>query len=463
MSSLSAVAFGLVLYCIGLASQNSDLLTDTHKIKITGLASGLACSLPVWFAFLRGGVHNLFGITREAAWRIHIVLGWIAILIGGGHGFYIMGSSVEWTSSTYWILGFLGWLLMLIGALPSDLYILKLMRYDVFKLVHYLSLIGYFLVIFHMADHAVKMMSTETWIVFVLNIAAAILLILQKVVLKAKGCKATVQSVEVSNETCGQHIFLQLDVPGYSFQAGQWGHLVVPSAGIVPHPFTIIPLPDSPNGVQFFIKVTGKFTQNLAKAFAKGAQAAPKIMLEGPYGIPAVPEPAATGAVVFVVGGVGVTPVLSLAAAAVAAHGVDNVYLYWSCRSLALIGRCASALLCVSQSKRSVSFTGPQTDEPLPLDATAGKLDLAGFIDTTAKGLSSVSITRATLFCCGPPGLCDAAVTAALKKASAINWHVHVEEFAFLPSLKSLDKGSSQYNKGIVPPANVGKIADSPK
>jgi len=451
--SIAMIAVALAAYCIALTSQNTDQLTSTHKIKILGLASGLSSCLPVWWAFLRGGIHNLFGVSREAAWKIHVAFGYVAIIFGLVHGGSVsFAEGVSATDRVWWTLGLIGWVLMLLGVLPADVYMFcpKFMRYDTFKLWHYLSLLGFILSVLHMADHALATGSADSWIVFLLNASAVVFLMLQKIFLKAKGCQATVRSVEVSDEASGKHIFLKLGVQNFSFQAGQWGHLVVPSLTLVPHPFTIVPSDD--NGVQFFMKVSGKFTEKLAQACSRGTDAAPKIVLEGPYGIPALPEPQ-TNAAVFVVGGVGVTPALSLARRACEAYG-DNVFLYWSCRSHALLVRCENFLECVNPSRRCVCFTGSATAEALPLGAKTGRTDLAAWITSTAQALSSAQVTKATLFCCGPKGLCTIAVNAAVRSSSSVQWRVHVEEFSFLPSV--CPPTSSRRLK-LVEPVGIGK------
>merc|ERR1712129_93245 len=92
--------------------------------------------------------------------------------------------------------------------------------------------------------------------------------------------------------------------------------------------------------VQFFIKVSGQFTANLAAACKPGG-GYPSIRLEGPYGTPPLPAPWAS-AMVFVIGGVGITPALSLLPKA--CKSIKMTPLYWALRSTKLLERCRPLL-----------------------------------------------------------------------------------------------------------------------
>merc|ERR1711870_32343 len=93
-------------------------------------------------------------------------------------------------------------------------------------------------------------------------------------------------------------------------------------------------------------------TSRLANACALGIKGAPAMWLQGPFGKPPLPGPLPRStvlpsneidAVVFVLGGVGVTPALSLVAEFSKICG-DEVRVYWNLRSMELLNRCAPLL-----------------------------------------------------------------------------------------------------------------------
>merc|ERR1711988_28824 len=115
------------------------------------------------------------------------------------------------------------------------------------------------------------------------------------------------------------------------------------------------------------MKVSGKFTRKLSDACMR--EAMPALELQGPCGHPALPAKD-VGAAVFVLGGVGVTPALSLVAEARRVYG-DRVRVYWNVRSKALLHQCAPflephlkpELQCIRLTKSPVSPTEPTNKE----------------------------------------------------------------------------------------------------
>lgn len=402
-----------------------------NSYKSTGIAAGLGTALTLVWSFFKLGAHDVLQMTREAAWRIHAVIGMLTLVVGIVHGVFAF-IQVERQVFTEWhfLLGFIGLILMIFGVLPAHL-----VHYDKFKLIHFMSFWGYLLCFIHMIGHAVYLQSVAAIAVAGANGLALLLFFVQKIWVKATAGKVETKSLELVDETGGQHLFLNMHVPNFSFKAGQWGHLTVPSLGSVPHPFTLVP-GDGDSNVRIFMKINRSgFTAKLAKACAGGT--APPMKLEGPHGLPCVPAKGMQRTV-FVFGGVGITPGLSLAKAASDISG-RKVALYWSLRSLELLKRAAPLLephLELSQSCVQLNGSGTQeggTD--LPLQAKYDLKDLYQWLDNVGQVYVKEGVSNAMVFVCGPPGLADAAKAAAKKSAGGIHWHVHVEEFLFLPSL----------------------------
>lgn len=91
------------------------------------------------------------------------------------------------------------------------------------------------------------------------------------------------------DQALGQFVFLKLDVPGMS----------------EPHPFTIASAPENPN-LEFFVRHLGDWTARLPETDLVGS----RVLVEGPYG---TFEPVGHNdqPVVWIAGGVGITPFLA--------------------------------------------------------------------------------------------------------------------------------------------------------
>lgn len=420
-----------------------------HVVFISGKVAGVALSLPFVWAFFRLGVHNAACMSREAAWRVHIMLGDIALLFGTLHGIFSfaeLGTAVF--DNGFWVLGLVGLVLMLLGVSPALPTVLGKLHYDRFKLLHFVSMWGYLFAIVHMIEHAVVRETIRVWAVTFLNIAALLAFLVQKFIVKCKARPAKVLEAELLSEVSGgQHVLLKLKVLGYRFQPGQWCHLSIPKLSPVPHPFTIVPGSDE-DELRLMVKASGKFTKSLADVCASNALIGEQqqIKLEGPYGSP--PSMFGWHSVIFVLGGVGVTPGLSLVKHAV--DGGGKVRVFWSVRSLGLLNACAPLLEPYLKDSGShhirLSAGAPVVSAEdgealkLPLGAQTGKADLRGWISSIAADIPNAGRSEhVLLFVCGPDSLAKAVASASREQTIGwICWHLHVEEFRFLPPKPSL-------------------------
>jgi len=432
-----AVVIGLVAYAIVLAAGKKN----TEVMFVLGQATGIALSLPLWWSFFRCGVHAVMGMSREAAWRIHIALGDVLLIFGTAHGISSLLTLSADTVFKDYTAGPVGLILMYLGVLPAALASSKLITYDSWKLLHFASFFGYISAFIHVLGFAVKFESTHMILLAIVNGLALALFVVQKVVAKITARSKTIRSADVVEEDCGWHVFLCLDAPGFSFAPGQWGLIkqnsILGGLFTVAHPFTIVPGRSNSEEVQFFIKVSGKFTANLAAACKSGT--CPSISLEGPYGTPPLPAPWAS-AVVFVVGGVGITPALSLLPEA-CKSSINLTPIYWALRSRKLLERCSPlledymngdpSLNCIRLNDLSVR-SGP-SGGLLPLGAKHGSVDVGGWLRATESNLSAAGVQSVLLFVCGPASLASAAQRAISCCNSKVTWHLHVEQFLFLP------------------------------
>lgn len=446
-----AVVIGLVAYVGGLAGGKSG----SEVMFVLGQAAGIALSLPLWWAFFRGGVHAFMGMSREAAWRIHIALGDVLLIFGTAHGIASLSALPADVVFDKFKAGPVGLILMYLGVLPAVFASTKLITYDSWKLLHFASLLGYIFAFRHVLGFAIEMKTARTIFLAIVNGLALALYVVQKVVAKTTAKSTTVLSADVEDE----YLFLRLDAPGFNFTPGQWGLIsqrsMLGRLFTVAHPFTIVPGRSDSEEVQFFIKVSGKFTANLAAACKPGGY--PSIRLEGPYGTPPLPAPGAS-AMVFVIGGVGITPALSLLPKA--CKSMKMTPLYWALRSKTLLERCRPLLEdCINQdpSGNCIRLTDPSVrsgpgGRGLPLGAVSGSRDVGEWLHATADNLAAAGALSVLLFVCGPASLASA-VQRAIPGNSKVVWQLHIEQFLFLPNPPKM--GSSKPKR--VEPTLVGR------
>lgn len=436
---IMAVGFLTGAALLALLFVTRDPLTDApiflvdNSVAWTGLAAAAAAFSTIAWSFYRG-LHGPLKVTRQAAWKLHIFfgvtfLGFATVhpILAYADGFTITDGPAVGDPNTIgsfqiwqYKVGLVALLLLWAGVLGAP----SLARYDSWKLLHYLSLVGYMLSILHFY--------TVAWV----SIPSVILLglyLLQKwyVTLQARLRAVEVLSAEILAEDCGKHLVLTLHVPGFEYRPGQWCRIHAPgNVSSVAHPFTIVPSGERWQ-VRFFIKVTGNFTQRLA-IYTKSPGC--RLRLEGPYGEPAVPN-ILNIPTVFVLGGVGVTPALSLAAEAKRTTGVKPP-VFWSLRCKKLLDRCAPMLEDVIDMQHSQVLVPTSRAEILELNARSHGDNIATWMANVASYFRSIGHTHVQLFVCGPPGLAADAEAATRKEANSISWDVHVEQFRFLPEIQ---------------------------
>lgn len=442
----------------------SNVRTEEYLRYSDAIGIVAACFMmtPMVWSFWRFGVDHAFAVSREAGWKIHAALGIVAMCFGLVHG--IMNIIGDRLNSG--ILGLVGLSLLLVAATAGGLHVFipGFVSYDIFKLVHMLNFIGYAVLCRHVTKQTteiskLKYPSTKElvpilmWTVLGLSVA-------QKIWTEFWYTSTTMISSTVCEGSEG-YVFLHLRTKSaYKWMPGQWGHLALGYLG-VSHPFTIVPAPKNAGSceLQFFIKATGPMTQNLKSV----SSSAPIIRLKGPYGIPPLPNGdfGQLDAVCFILGGVGVTPALSMAKATLDAG--KQVRVYWSLRSPALLERSASFFEVLPHDDLYIwidpRFRG---HGELPLKAHgAVKVSISDWISQQALSLNKDMHQRVGVFVCGPRAMAKDAESAINQSNNGLDWHLHVEEFRFLPGSRAIPKWKlSASDQSRVQPENIGITSD---
>ena len=207
---------------------------------------------------------------------------------------------------------------------------------------------------------------------------------------------------------------------GMRFQAGQFAWLTVGRSPLrlTEHPFSISSSAEDHDRVELTIKALGDFTSTVGDL-----EPGTRVYLDGPYGVFSYERNEAAG-FVFVAGGIGITPILSML------------------RTLADRGdRRPVVLLYANSDADSIAFAAE-------LDVLAGRLDLhlvhvlespppgwvgaSGFVDADllARHLPEHP-ERFEHFVCGPAPLMDA-VTEAIHGLGVPDERIHTERFDFI-------------------------------
>eukprot|EP00929_Paragymnodinium_shiwhaense_P122217 TRINITY_DN9482_c0_g1_i5.p1 TRINITY_DN9482_c0_g1~~TRINITY_DN9482_c0_g1_i5.p1 ORF type:complete len:625 (+),score=82.37 TRINITY_DN9482_c0_g1_i5:197-2071(+) len=446
---MAAVWVGVIGCAVVLALNGEAAIGSTASwADATGYATATALLLAVLWSFYKAGIHSALCITRESAWRFHVALGDLFLIAGTIHG-VLATNKVGMTTilaEGHFLLGLLAVVVSWLSVIPIFMHIFfpTLVPYKAVKILHFAAVLGHLMALLHMVGNFGDRENARNAIVLFLHVAALLAFIVQKILAKMTMSKnaATIQQATVADEPDGQHLFMTISAPGLKFESGQWVLLSAPSISKVPHPFTIVPGGKYEGSVQIFAKVSGSFTSDLAKACSSGSK--PAIGLEGPYGRPADVKGAPT---IFVVGGVGVTPVLSLLP--YAHDSSQRVGLFWPSRSLALLRNADHLIKAVLDYQpaefKCVSYTGVGTSdaEDLPLGAARGRQDLNEYLVRVSKTLRNEGYMRANLFLCGPTEMMNAARKAAKQnQTGGFFWEIHQEVFNFLPLPPRMPKTS---------------------
>ncbi len=197
--------------------------------------------------------------------------------------------------------------------------------------------------------------------------------------------------------------------------AGQFAYLSVDLPGLrEPHPFTIAGNRDGE--VEFDVKAVGDWTQGLA-AVTAGSEA----RLHGPFGAFTMAEIGSVSPLLFLAGGIGITPLLAMVRELAATDSQRRVRLIWSVR------------------EEQDAFARDELDE---LAGRLPNLSITvwvshgpggrGWLDAAALGtlLEGTDLARTEAFLCGPPPFMDA-MARNLGGLGLPKAQVHRERFGF--------------------------------
>lgn len=196
----------------------------------------------------------------------------------------------------------------------------------------------------------------------------------------------------------------------FPFEPGQFAFVTIDAAGFrEAHPFTISSGANE-GELRFTMKVLGDYTRRVRDALSAGADVA----VEGPYG--RFNPLRGSDKQVWVAGGIGITPFLSVLRTMTPGHG-KTVRLYYCVRT-------ASEALFFSELQARAAEAGGVTITLFSSDAGA-RIDA----DAIGAGVGE-TLTDWSYYLCGPKPMV-AAVSEGLARRGVSARRIHNEEFEF--------------------------------
>ena len=206
---------------------------------------------------------------------------------------------------------------------------------------------------------------------------------------------------------------------GISFHAGQFAWLKIGSSCFVfeEHPFTIASTAESPRRKQFTIKALGDFSELL-----RGLRPGRRVYLDGPYGQMTIDGLEKSWGFMFIAGGIGVAPMLSMLRT-LADRGDNRAHvLLLGARSLDDVILRAEIDKLRERLELKVVYT---LQEPPPAwSGESGRIDGA-MLDRWMPGHGR---NQFDYFLCGPP-MMVASVGGELRERGIATRRIHTERF----------------------------------
>lgn len=300
------------------------------------------------------------------------------------------------------------------------------LEYGLWRFLHIvLAMIGFMAAIAHILGvgyYTQAPLTRALWLSMTLSWVALILWV--RLIRPALQKRRPYRVSEVRQET-NEAWTLVLEPDGHpglqGFQAGQFAWLTLRASpfAIKEHPFSLSSAPHQLPIVEMTIRELGDFTGTIS-SIEKGQRA----YLEGPFGIFSHQRLPAAPGFVFIVGGVGVTPVISMVRSMADAEERRPLWLFYANPEL-----------------EKVLFKDEIDDLTEKLDLTLIHIlqdppeGWGGETGMLTKDILEAAIprdSRATLhyFLCGPPPMLDAA-EQHLHDLEVPQRHIHVEIFNF--------------------------------
>lgn len=410
------VLIGVLVAFVALFPTDPDYFLANTFGNLAGCIGGLPM---LWAMYGKTRVISLLNISLEYSWRIHAVLGFLFMTTAIVHGcLEITAHGFDYITGKFFnLMGLIAAILILIGSEFATLHAVmpKIVKYDWFKVMHFAAPLGYVFALIHLLKRSPAL--------FFFNLIMLVLWIASKAQDMTRGGKTSVKQVKDVNF---DYLAMTFQKSKFACKPGQFIRLSIPGQAVA-HPFTVVPslgdlgpvALDSGDGCFRLIIRTGAegtFTHHLRAKATGGELSTKDVHIAGPYGEGLPKSLNSMAAYAFVMGGVGITPALSLIPALLRRTPAPDIRLIWFLRNEDLAKECLPYLQMLPEQHRTISISR--------------QVKIGDWIKNTQAEFAKAGHQMAGMFVCGPASMSS----EALKNSSQgpFVWHYHTEVFRFL-------------------------------
>jgi predicted ferric reductase len=392
--------------------------------KMAGLAAGVLLLTQIVTASRLHWLDRILGLNR--LFSIHRVCAALALLLAAGHPFLVLGPNGLFSlqpSREFWP----EWLGVLLLVCLGFTVALGMWRERI-KLPFQAWWLGHRLItpalIVLVGLHALNVSETfasgppRVWLILALALFGLAWARLKLRRLPGSRASFTVRAVEpVSRDELRVELSPdQGSIP--SFLPGQFAFASFESPALSreEHPFTIASSPLDNQCLEMIIKKCGDWTTR-----AGGLKPGDRARLDGPFGLFSICAHPGADSLVFIAGGVGITPMLSMLRAMTGSRDLRPVSLLWSVRTRADLFL-EQELQAMARKLDQVRIETIVTRGP-PLEGQPQRLDRPGLVQLLPSWTGGTHF-----FICGPKAMMDA-VQGHLLDMGVERKKIHTERF----------------------------------
>lgn len=319
---------------------------------------------------------------------------------------------------------FIAEILLVIVAVSSLVIARKRLRYEWWYAIHLLT---YLVVLFsfgHQIDNGRELTKIEWFRTYWIALYGIVFLLVayyrfarQLLLYKRQDFRVA----RVVQEASGVHsVYIRGNkIRNFQYSAGQFGKFRFLTKGywLQEHPFSFSVEPNS-DELRISVKTLGDFTANIAQLPENT-----RVIVDGPYGR-FTTERITQKRVVYIAGGIGITPIRSMLGALAEAGAKEKVWLFYSTKASS--ERVFEKEL--ARISRDIDLTLRNVVQEDPKKQDIGGMISVGVLKKELKNLDSTDF-----YICGPPGMMRA-IKAQLLDADVAPVNVHTEEFSLVKS-----------------------------
>jgi len=430
------------LVLMGVLYQNNPIKYQNSSILITMILGSLGYTWFIWQFVLSARpkfIEKSFGM--DMLYRFHGLMAIVAIIATFVHNLIneeIFGESFMTTLGTIalYTFGVISAITLILMATPAILGRLKVIkwikkviqtvkfiRYELLRSIHNLTFIALIFMFLHVLNTSGAKMSKVVFSVYTVYFILAVLFYLYHKIFKAillKDYVYVVQKVIQESPNMWTVEFAEPNGKKIQYLPGQFGFFSFKSDSIVEeeHPFSISS-GNTADHMSITVKELGDFTRQINRL-----KVGDKVYIDAPYGRFSYMNHTQEKELVFIAGGVGITPMISM---------LRHMYMFEPNRKVTLIwGMNQSSDYIIKDEIDTMLKTMPHLTI-IPVIAKDENYEgERGYIDLdklTRLLKDQLHISSTGYYLCGPPILMDSTL-ANLKVLGVKDKQIHFERFS---------------------------------